>query len=199
MELTAEKYFSSMEEARFEIKKFCIKNFYQYCVKNSNQKIFTIECKVDGCPFRISCNKRQDEKVYISRLTLQHTCALLNNQTKVTAAFVADSVLETVTDNPEITIGHIRNNVKRENNLPIGFMKAYRAKNMAHEVAFGNMQDSFKKIPSFLETVCQAGGNAFMESEDSRFKRCFICLKTCEHGLIFFLTNTFCGCLSYQK
>ena len=145
-------------------------------MKNSNQKIFTIECKVDGCPFRISCNKRQDEKVFISRLTLQHTCALLNNQTKVTAAFVADSVLETVTDNPEITIGHIRNNVKRENNLPIGFMKAYRAKNMAHEVAFGNMQDSFKKIPSFLETVCQAGGNAFMESEDSRFKRCFICL-----------------------
>ena len=174
MELTGETCFLSMEEARREIKKFCIKNFHQYQVKYSNHITFTVVCKVDSRPLKISCNKRQDEKVYISKITLQHTCALLNNQTRVTAAFVAESLLEPVSDYPEISIGLIRNNIKRENNLPIGYMKAYRAKRIAHEEIFGNIQEPFKKIPSFIETVHAAGGTAFTDTEASRFKRCFI-------------------------
>ena len=191
MDLTADKNFESMEEAKVEIKKFCIKNFHQYQVKYSNPTTFTVVCKVDCCPFKISCNKRLDQRVYISKFTLQHTCDLVNNETKVTAAFVAESLLVQVSDNPEISIGHIRNCVKRENNLSIGYTKAYRAKKIAHETAFGNIEESFKKIPSFVEAVCAAGGTAIMDTEHSRFKRCFICLKACKNALNFSLPILF--------
>ena len=120
--------FPSLEEARKEIIKFCTMNFHQYSIRNSNNKRFTTVCKNKNCSFKISCNKRRDEKVYISQFVQQHTCDYLNNRPKVTAQFVAEQILDPISDNPEISVGQIRNNIKRDANLQIGYMKGYRAK-----------------------------------------------------------------------
>ena len=51
MEIEEGTYFSSMDEAKNEIKKFCITNFHQYQVKYSSTKLFTVVCKGNCCPF----------------------------------------------------------------------------------------------------------------------------------------------------
>ena len=183
--------FQTIEEAKKEIKKFCTMNFHQCSIRNSNKERFTTICKSENCTFKISCNKRKDEKFYISKFVQQHTCDYLNNRPKVTAQFVADHILDPIADNPEISVGQIRNNIKREANLKVGYLKAWRAKKIAHEVSFGVMKESFKKIPAFIEKVQQDGGDAVLETHQTIFKRCYVCLKACKNALKYTLPLIF--------
>ena len=183
--------FSTIEEARKEIKKFCTINFHQCFVRYSNHERFTTVCKNENCSFKISCNKRRDEKVYISKFNQQHTCDYLNNRPKVSANFVAEHILDPIADNPEISVGQIRNSIKRDTNLKIGYMKAWRAKQIAHEVSFGEIKESFKKLPAVIEKILQDGGDAVLETQQSVFKRCYVCHKACKNALQYTLPLIF--------
>ena len=94
MEIEQGPLFPSIEEAKKEIKRFCLQNFHAYQVKYSNKILFTTICKNPECSFTISCYKRKDQKVYVSKCNLQHTCDTLNNPPKVSSLFIAERIAE---------------------------------------------------------------------------------------------------------
>ena len=145
MELEKGFCFSSIDEAKNEIKKFCTEKFHPVVVKYSNKQKMSIGCKNENCTFVISCKKRKDGKVHITKFTQQHTCNILATQPKVSSRFVADNMLEPITDNPEISIGLIRNTLRRENSLKVPYMTAYRGKKIAHNIAFGEIEVDMRK------------------------------------------------------
>ena len=76
--------------------------FSSICCKVLQQNKMLVGCKNNNCKFKISCNKRNDGNAYITTFTQQHTCNILDNQPKVSSRFVAEIMLEQISDNPDI-------------------------------------------------------------------------------------------------
>ena len=72
MELEESFCISSIGEAKNEIKKNCTKFFHPVVVKYSNKQKMSVGCTNENCTFVISCNKRIDGKVHITKYTQHH-------------------------------------------------------------------------------------------------------------------------------
>ena len=69
-------------------------------------------CKNDNSSFLIYCKKRKDGEAHITDFIQQHTCNILDSQPKVLSRFVADNMLEPITDTTKISIWLIQNTLR---------------------------------------------------------------------------------------
>ncbi|XP_065869154.1 uncharacterized protein [Euphorbia lathyris] len=194
-ELSKGLIFSSKDDVQHAVKKYSINNNVSYCVVESKPSLWVIRCiqMDDGCSWRLRAMKKRSIGYWmISRYVGPHTCAsvLSRDNKHLDSNMIFGYILEMVGKDPKLKIDVIIQKIKERFEFEISYKKAWIAKEKAMEKVFGNWEESYRKLPAYLDRmeVCNPGTVTILVLDDlsnpnhKMFKRVFWSFKPCIDG-----------------
>jgi hypothetical protein len=122
--------FDSIDDAKASITHLATLQKRPVVVVNSRPTSFHLKCKDSSCSFEVSCFKRKDGRVHISKFVKDHGCMSLLTGVKapVPVSYVANRLKQSIHDDVTVLPSTIRNAAKREDGITISYMAAWRGK-----------------------------------------------------------------------
>jgi MULE transposase domain/SWIM zinc finger len=185
---------SSMDDVKVLIQTFCTDNGFNVRVAVTNSLFRQVVCKHSNCAFRIIVNKRTDGMFYLTEGTcFEHSCDKLIVQTPlVHSSYVANYLSESISDNAEISVSHVRHSIRRQKGLDLPYHTVHRGRKKAQVKFYGNIEDSFSKFKPFFEKLLEKENatvhlHAIVDRENHvrRFSQCFLCHESCKRALTY--------------
>jgi MULE transposase domain/MuDR family transposase len=190
MDLYKGMIFDSLDDAESSILQHCFTEHEQIKVKKNEKQEYSVVCKTAGCPFHIACYMNRHNIVKLTRLDLEHSCdPFANALVSCNTAIIATIVSQFISDNPSMPVKHITNFIKREHHIDLPYWAAWKAHEIALKQFYGDIDNSFSLILSFLQNIRENGDFAEMDTiridNRDQFNRCIVCYRACQHAMYY--------------
>ncbi|KAK9286912.1 hypothetical protein L1049_015319 [Liquidambar formosana] len=177
--------FEGVVEFRKALGKYAIARHFAYkYIKNDPDQVTAI-CNEEGCEWRIHASRLKDTKVFrLQTFTSEHSCdPSIRQKThpQATKRLVGSLVQDKLRDTPKYRAREIINDIWRDFGISLGYLQAYRGKDIAQKAIHGSMEDSFNQIPWLCSKIMETNPGSYVEwltGEDCRFQRLFISFHT---------------------
>ncbi|KAK9288824.1 hypothetical protein L1049_017289 [Liquidambar formosana] len=173
--------FEGVVEFRKAIGKYAIARHFAYKYNKNDPDRVTAICKEEGCEWRIHASRLKDTKVFrLQTFTSEHSCdpgIRQKTHPQATKKLVGSLVQDKLRDTPKYSAREIINDIRRDFEISLGYLQAYRGKDIAQKAIHGSMEDSFNKIPWLCSKIMETNPGSYVEwltGEDCRFQRLFI-------------------------
>ncbi|XP_039842622.1 uncharacterized protein LOC120702766 [Panicum virgatum] len=128
---------------------------------------YTVDCEKAGCNWRACARKQKlTGKFKITKVVGPHTCAENELQLKhrqLTSTLIANKLCHTLKYQPNLSVRMIINYVQDMFGYMIKYGKAWRAKQRAWKMIYGDWEEGFKKLSALLNAM--KAGNPGMHYE----------------------------------
>ncbi|KAL8534016.1 hypothetical protein ACS0TY_010144 [Phlomoides rotata] len=149
--LSDDSTFISKHEMQTSVGYYHLLNRVEYRVKRSNARRWYLKCKFEDCEFMFHALGSHD----LWRTSkFPHTCRVDPDRSaprslpsKVIGSYYAANQLDKSTASSPIKL---QAHLKREHGLGLLYNQTLRARNFANELVYGNHEESFKMLPSYL-------------------------------------------------
>jgi len=154
---------------------------------------YIIVCEKADCNWRVCARKQKlTGKFKITKVVGPHTCAENELQLKhrqLTSTLIANKLCHTLKDQPNLSVRTIINFVEDMFQYRIKYGKAWRAKQRAWKMIYGDWEEGFEKLPALLNAMKAANPGMHYEykcmvaGRTSIFLACILVLPPERRGL----------------
>ncbi|KAM3247005.1 hypothetical protein P3L10_008772 [Capsicum annuum] len=163
---------------------YAIKHRFNFKAERSDKQSYVLLCKSPECSwvFKVSYKHGTDTFI-VHTFNDEHTCSTMDRvfeQQHATIAFVAGITTPKLVNYKRIiTPSDIIEDIKKELDLDINYMKVWRAKERALKMLRGRPTDEYKKIPTYLYMLNLVYPNSHIRMHkfpDNQFMYLFVAL-----------------------
>lgn len=179
-------------------------------VKRSSPTRVVYACSVEDCTGSLMASARGGSSCFVIRKSTPHTCNSSENSTpiserRLTAHAVAHNFIANSPVNGNVVPKNIAKFMLSNFQVSISSSMAKRVKYLVYENWFGNPENSYRQLSAYFEVFLKNDkkAHAVLETDDERFKRCFIAFGVSKRGFSnclpllflesFYLDNIFKG------
>jgi MULE transposase domain/MuDR family transposase len=178
--------FSSPAVFRKALKAFHVSNGCDYkFVKNDGQKE-SAKCKSD-CGWYIYASWSHDKNYFqIKRFDEKHRCGRVYKHSKVGYKWICLQYFDILKVSPDLKANALQALVLTQHGLGVSLRQCYRAKQRALVIIEGEEKEQYLHIRDYCEALIHwnLGTTAKVETDNSVFKRYYICLVACKIGFL---------------
>ncbi|XP_018448738.2 uncharacterized protein LOC108820271 [Raphanus sativus] len=180
--------FTNRDAFKHHIAMFAIANKFSYRSAKSDPTMMVLKCVSSSCPWRLYAIRLKESEIFeVRKLVKVHTCSIEERggyQSQATAAVIGELMKTKFAGNG---IGPKPSEIKRmmrgDHDVSISYWKAWKSRDMALANGHGTCNDSYKKLPAYLNNLVLAnpGSLANLHTEPAgeggnRFKYMFLAL-----------------------
>jgi hypothetical protein len=156
-EIHEKMLFDSLDELKFFLADYAVKHYRPFAVVHSDRNLrYEVMCK-QGCMWRVWARlQRGIGKWKITKVVEPHTCR--SSQVKgvhaqLTASYIGRCILGVVRENSEVTASSLIEQILLFAGYRVKYSKAWRAKQHAIALLWGDWKESYAKIPRVLRAM----------------------------------------------
>ena len=172
--------FDTLQTLKNTCKDYAIQHAFEYRVLKANKSRYTIECKAEGCTWRLHASLVHGSSICrIKTYESQHTCFGINHSghTQASHGFLAQKIADKVRKQPSYHPVDIIRDVQREMGIKVSYSTAYRTKERANEINNGTHDAAYRSLPKYCQDLVNSNVNstAILEkTPEDKFHRLFI-------------------------
>ncbi|XP_021307836.1 uncharacterized protein LOC110432195 [Sorghum bicolor] len=140
-----------MDELKSWLQEYSILNHRPFRVINSYKETrYTVACEEQLCEWRVCARKTRAGKWKITSVNQPHTCASADAEDthlQLNSRFIARQLCPIVKHMPTITVSALVETIFQLYNYFVKYGKAWRAKQRALEIIFGNWEEAYERLP----------------------------------------------------
>ncbi|XP_028753023.1 uncharacterized protein LOC114712639 [Neltuma alba] len=158
-ELNVGKIFSNVQVLRRAVKLYSVRVHHTFKVYYSCKKYEEYRCVNygDNCNWRVrACKKESKNYWQITKYGGPHVClstSLTQDHPKLDADVISSCIVAMVTDKPDVKVSQIIERMQSMFGYTVSYRKAWKAKQLAIAIAFGNWETSYSLLPRWLAVV----------------------------------------------
>ncbi|XP_028764538.1 uncharacterized protein LOC114722628 [Neltuma alba] len=158
-ELYIGKMFSNVRVLRRAVKLYSVQVHHTFRVHYSCKKYEEYRCINYGqnCNWRVrACKKKSRNFWEITKYGGPHIClstSLTLDHPKLDADVISSCIVVMVTDKPDVKVSQIIERMQSIFGYTVSYRKAWKAKQLAVAIAFGNWEISYSLLPKWLAAV----------------------------------------------
>ncbi|KAL8552978.1 hypothetical protein ACS0TY_001593 [Phlomoides rotata] len=190
--LSDDSTFMSKQEMQTSVGYYHLLNAVEYRVKRSNSSRWYLKCKFVDCEFVFRAIGIHD--LWRTSKFIPHTCRVNPDCTaprslpsKVIGAFYAANQKDKAT---ALSPKKLLSKLKTEHGLNLLYCQALRAQKCANELIYGNDEESFTFLPSYLDQLLRANPDSYVkldvDKDNDKFKFVFFALRASINGFLKF-------------
>ena len=149
--------FATMDELKSWLQEYSIVHNRPFRVINSfKEKRYTVACEEQQCGWRVCARKTKAGKWKITSMKQPHVCATAEaeeNHLQLNSRFIARQLCPVVKHMPTITVSALVEIIFQRYNYYVKYGKAWRAKQRALEIIFGNWEEAYERLPVMLNAM----------------------------------------------
>jgi hypothetical protein len=156
--ITKGMQFDNLEEVKFFLRDYSMRHHRPYNVIHSSAKTrYTVACEQD-CAWKVWARPLPDDrnKWRITRVVLPHTCGtseVAQEHSQCTARYISRRIAAMVYKDPDVSIAAIIESIKAFSNYTVNYEKAWRAKQHAISMLWGDWKDAYGRVPKILQAI----------------------------------------------
>ena len=119
-------------------------------INSFKEKRYTVACEEQQCGWRVCARKTKADKWKITSVKQPHVCATAEaeeNHLQLNSRFIARQLCPVVKHMPTITVSALVEIIFQRYNYYVKYGKAWRAKQRALEIIFGNWEEAYCNNP----------------------------------------------------
>ena len=159
--------FATMDELKSWLQEYSILHHRPFRVINSyKEKRYTVACEEQLCQWRVCARKTRAGKWKITSVNQPHTCASADakdTHLQLNSRFIARQLCPIVKHMPTITVSALVETIFQLYNYYVKYGKAWRAKQRALEIIFGNWEEAYERLPVMLNAMKAANPRTHFE------------------------------------
>ena len=149
--------FSTFEELQFFLADYSVRVFRPFTVVHSDQKLrYDVMCK-QGCMWRVWCRLiRGTGQWKITRVVQPHTCRSAKpkqEHAQCTARYLGRRILGIIYKDSDTSVPSLVESIFAFSGFRVKYSKAWRAKQHAMSVLWGDWKESYAKVPRVLNAM----------------------------------------------
>jgi hypothetical protein len=149
--------FGTMDELKSWLQEYSILHHRPFRVINSfKEKRYTVACEEHLCGWRVCARKTKAGKWKITSVKQPHVCATAeaeDSHLQLNSRFIARQLCPIVKHMPTITVSALVETIFQLYNYYVKYGKAWRAKQRALEIIFGNWEEAYERLPVMLNAM----------------------------------------------
>lgn len=216
-ELFIGRVFKSRDDCRVKIAVHAINRKFSFRNDRTTNDIVLVRCLDNACPWRVYCIRLESSEYFeIRTAVLEHVCPVevrSQYQRQATTSVISE-ILKSKYGGGGVgpTPIAIRRALLDEYSVNVSYWKAWRARELAMDMAQGTATGSYGILPTYLHMLKQANDGSVTELQtelamggEARFKYCFVALGASIRGWRFMrkvliidgahLRGKYAGCL----
>ena len=181
--------FENKEEVKNKLQEISLKACFEMTIKKSTKSLYATRCIDSTCKWAVRAARiKNSERFSIRTYCNTHTCSLINRKRKnrqASAAMVAEMVKSHFEGQKKTPTPKAIMTMMQNRNVPISYWKAWKGKQLAHNLLRGPPELSFQCLPHYLYMVrkMNLGTVTHIEVDESdKFKYVFLAYGACIRG-----------------
>lgn len=216
-ELFIGRVFKNRDDCRVKIAIHAINRRFSFRNDRTTNDVVIVRCVSDACRWRVYVVRLDDTDYFqIRTAELEHTCPIEARnmfQRQATTSVISEIMRSRYSG---VGVGPspiaLRQALRDEHSVNVSYWKAWRARELAMDMAKGSAAGSFRLLPTYFHMLEQANTGTITELQtevdvngDERFKYCFVALGASVKGWRFMrnvliidgahLRGRYAGCL----
>ncbi len=177
--------FTSFDVLRKAIRTYGIKSRCGVRVVKSEKRRLRAKC-AEGCPWTLYATPVEGGMVQIKTYIGDHSCIKVFKSKHTKFGWIAQTYLENVRSDPDISITALRDQINRDFNLDVPRTKVWRGIKKALQIIRGDEKIQFAKLADYGGELRRTNpGSMFkLHLKNLVFQRVFICLEACKEGFL---------------
>ncbi|KAJ7972016.1 Transposon protein, putative, Mutator sub-class [Quillaja saponaria] len=141
------------------VKYWHIEKHVAFIVVESNRSVWDIKCKVhdQGCKWRLRASKSKRHGLFkVTKLVTPHTCVyhgLSQDHYNLNKGLIVELIKNKIREHPETSGSELQSHVTDRFGYEVHMNKIWKAKKKAIELVFGSWEESYNKLPKFLNAI----------------------------------------------
>ncbi|KAF8686823.1 hypothetical protein HU200_043323 [Digitaria exilis] len=150
--------FDSLEDLKFFLRDYSMRHHSPYNVVHSNkEERYTVTCQ-QMCPWKVWARPIPDErgKWKITKVKQPHTCGssvVSQDHSQCTARYIATRIASLTYADPDVSVATLIEAIYGFTNYKVKYGKAWRAKQHAIAMLWGDWKAAYARVPRILEAI----------------------------------------------
>lgn len=149
--------FENMEALKMWLAEYSVLHCRPHQVKNSHeQRRYIVKCKRRGCPWTVRSRKTSGGKWKITSVVQPHTCGSdtpEDRHQQLTSKFIAKRLVNIIKHAPTLPVASLIEMVRLSWQYRIKYGKAWRAKQRALKICYGDWAEAYERLPAMLHAM----------------------------------------------
>ena len=181
--------FNNASEFRDALYLMSLAGKFRYSFKRNSPKQMTVVCRVDECPWKITCRawgSTNTVQVHTFRNVHNHSLEDVASYKPILRSQRASLVIDNVIrSNPDYHPRQICEDFIKQHGMRLSYSQAWHLKEKAKERIYGRPKNYYKLLPWMCERIVQKNPGTIIElnhSSDGHFEQLFIAHAVSIHG-----------------